>query len=480
MRFDSVVVGAGPSGLAAAARMSHFGAKVSLIEAHTRPGGLNSWHYAGGREISTGLHALTNYRQGDRNGPLGKLFRQLRIKLSFLSLRPQIRSRIRFPSAELFFDNNPEFFRSQVAERFPNEIDGFDRLRRLIAGTDEGDFAVRQTSARTIVANHIHDPLFLEMLFCPTMFYANPGGVGDGLDAARSEPDMDWTLFCIAWKCIFESGFAYPAAGVRPLWEELIRRVCEAGGEVRLGDRVTKIVSQNGLVTAVRLASGREVEAKVFFSSAGAVETAALLGERRDRPIGSISVAEGLARLSVPAREIGFPDTALFYSLSDRFEYRRPDGLTGKGNGVLCATGNYAWLPGDLDAEDHGCLKITQLASYPAWKSLDADAYAEAKRQTAREMVAALAGLGVRLPFSGGTEKRRFPPLDDLFTPLTLERYASHAEGALYGSPIKTRRGQVFRDNLFLIGTDQGFQGVVGAMLSGIAMANIHFFGKAR
>jgi hypothetical protein len=36
------------------------------------------------------------------------------------------------------------------------------------------------------------------------------------------------------------------------------------------------------------------------------------------------------------------------------------------------------------------------------------------------------------------------------------------------------RDGRTHLSNLYLCGTDQGFLGIVGAMLSGISMANYH------
>ena len=46
--------------------------------------------------------------------------------------------------------------------------------------------------------------------------------------------------------------------------------------------------------------------------------------------------------------------------------------------------------------------------------------------------------------------------------------------GAIYGSPQKIRDGRTSMSNLYLAGTDQGFLGIIGAMLSGISMANFH------
>jgi hypothetical protein len=46
--------------------------------------------------------------------------------------------------------------------------------------------------------------------------------------------------------------------------------------------------------------------------------------------------------------------------------------------------------------------------------------------------------------------------------------------GAVYGSPVKRRDGATGIANLNLVGTDQGLVGVVGALLSGVTMANLH------
>ncbi|MAG93266.1 MAG: phytoene dehydrogenase, partial [Planctomycetaceae bacterium] len=62
----------------------------------------------------------------------------------------------------------------------------------------------------------------------------------------------------------------------------------------------------------------------------------------------------------------------------------------------------------------------------------------------------------------------------DMFTPRTIKKYTGHLNGCVYGSARKVRDGRTHLDNLYLCGTDQGFLGIVGAMLSGITIANLH------
>ena len=66
----------------------------------------------------------------------------------------------------------------------------------------------------------------------------------------------------------------------------------------------------------------------------------------------------------------------------------------------------------------------------------------------------------------------------DMFTPRTIRRYTGHWNGAVYGSPRKRRDGRTPVSNVFVCGTDQGYLGIVGAMLSGVTMANVHVLSK--
>ena len=57
---------------------------------------------------------------------------------------------------------------------------------------------------------------------------------------------------------------------------------------------------------------------------------------------------------------------------------------------------------------------------------------------------------------------------------LMFNRYTWHQNGAVYGAPRKQLDGATHVQNLFVCGTDQGFVGIVGAIVSGISIANQH------
>ena len=55
--YDTIIIGAGMSGLAAGIRLAHFGQKVCILERHSAIGGLNSFYRQRGRTYDVGLHA---------------------------------------------------------------------------------------------------------------------------------------------------------------------------------------------------------------------------------------------------------------------------------------------------------------------------------------------------------------------------------------------------------------------------------------
>src|SRR6185436_7478039 len=172
--YDVAIIGAGMSGLAAAIRLAHFGKRVCVFERHNAVGGLNSFYSIKGRKFDVGLHAMTNFvRPGVKGTPLTKLLRQLRIDREEFALCEQKQSRIAFgPRGEtsLRFTNDFSVLESEIARRFPAQIDGFRRLLEAVKAYDDVGLDVKPVSAREVVRRSIADPLLEDMLFCPLLY----------------------------------------------------------------------------------------------------------------------------------------------------------------------------------------------------------------------------------------------------------------------------------------------------------------------
>jgi phytoene dehydrogenase-like protein len=465
--YDVAIIGAGMSGLAAGIRLAHFGRKVCIFERHNAPGGLNSFYSLGGRKYDVGLHAMTNYvPPGVKGTPLGKLLRQLRIEREEFALFPQKRSRIAFPDCTLRFTNDFSVLESEVAARFPHQADGWRALVRLVRTHDDVSLDAPPASAREVVSRHLTDPLLADMIFCPVMYYGS-----------AQERDMDFGQFVIMFKALFLEGFARPLEGVRVILRVLLDKFRRAGGERRMKCGVARIIEGAGRASALELDNGATITAGHVISSIGYPETMRLCGQRGDTSgeanTGRLSFVETMSVFSRPPVSWGWgDDTIVFFNDSARFDYSRPAGQVDLRSGVICFPNNFDYAGAQLP---EGLFRVTCLANYDAWAHRPEDDYQADKLRWFAEVQR--------------SARRFLPAVDDgvlqasllatdMFTPRTVQKFTGHLNGAIYGAPHKIRDGRTHLGNLYLCGTDQGFLGIVGAMLSGISMANYHILQK--
>jgi phytoene dehydrogenase-like protein len=403
---------------------------------------------------------MTNYvPKGVKLTPLPKLLRQLKLKREDFALCPQRMSAIKFPDKTLKFNNDLDFFVQEVVANFPSQADNFQRLLKTIFEYDELNLYAKPISAREVVGSIISDPLLIDMIFCPLMFYGN-----------AQENDMEFSQFVIIFKGIFCEGLARPQAGVRQILDVLVRKYKACGGALKTKCAITSIQAANGRVESVRLENGEVFTADKILSSAGYVETMRLLSDydpsEFNYEVGQISVIEFMLVLDKELAEMGHETTIIFYNNSDRFDYRKPDELVNVSSGVICCPNNFQYenpLP-------EGMIRITNLANFDLWNKLNEEEYKAQK--------AAWLGTSINEVVKFIPDFRDSIVFTDVFTPKTIHRFTGHINGAVYGMPNKTKLGVTHLENLFICGTDQGFLGIVGAMLSGISMANIHVLQK--
>lgn len=470
-KYDAIIIGAGMSGLAAGIRLAMFDKKVLILERHNIPGGLNSYYHKKKRPFDVGLHALTNYApRGAKGAPLTKLLRQLRIPWEALKLAPQHGSEVRFPGVTLRFTNDFELFRSEVHRAFPAAAARFDATVEKILAYDDVSLDAPQRSARATLVEWLGEPLLIEMLFCPLMLYGS-----------AVEQDMELGQFCTMFKSIFVQGMSRPEGGVRTLIKLLVDRYTECGGELRFKRGVKRILTKNGKVVGVEVekVTGKEgasfalpegeetiLEADAVLSSAGYLETLGMtdgveLPPADEYPEGALSYMETILVLDREPRDLGVPQTIIFFNDSERFDYRAATDYADLRSGVICASNNFAHqqpLP-------EGLLRVTSLASWDKWSALQKpEPYESVKKQWHDKQVETLC--------KWVPDPRAHVLATDCFTPRTVWHFTRHRRGAIYGAPNKVRTGLTPVDGLFLVGTDQGFLGVIGAMLSGISIAN--------
>ena len=457
--YDTLIIGAGMSGLAAGIRLAYFDQKVCICERHNTIGGLNSFYRLRGRDFDVGLHAVTNFTpKGAKKGPLAVLLRQLRMAWDDLALAPQIGSAVAFPGIELKFNNDSKYLQSEVERLFPQQKDSFQRLLDKIAGYDDLNAEIFTLSTRQILSETITDPLLIEMLLCPLMWYGN----------AR-ENDMDWGQFSIMFRAIFLEGMARPFRGVRLILKNLVRKFRELGGELKLRSGISRIHVDGDHAAGVVLDNGQELTAKVILSSAGVVETLRLcddLSKAEPARAGQLSFVETVSVLDRSPQKMGYDRTIVFYNDSPKFHWQRPhDRLIDVRTGVICSPNNFRYGPDEGELPDN-MIRITALADFDRWQALSPEQYQLEKLRGYDAVV----GSAVRFV----PDFRSYVVDTDMFTPTTIRRFTWHDNGAVYGAPDKRLDGQTHLKNLFLCGTDQGYVGIIGSIISGISMANMH------
>lgn len=460
MKTPFLIIGGGLSGIAAAIRIARYCPEVLVLEQHSRIGGLNSYYYRNKNLIETGLHAITNYADaGDKRAPINKLFRQLKFKRKDFIFEEQIKSEIHFSNEQsLFFSNNIEVLKSEVQQKFPQSSSKFNTLINYISTYDA--FSIKPfISAKQHLNEALRDKLLVDMLLCPLLYYGS-----------SVENDMDLSQFVIMFKSIYLEGMFRPEGTMKEFLNRLKSQLFEFGGNIQLNAKVKRILVENKKAIGVELQNGAVIHCDHLLSTAGYEETLALLPEPNilvtKQRLGFVESV--FLTKPEPVSVTPTDKTIIFFNNSKSFKYQNPETAIDPNSGVICFPGNFQ----NTAKKDYTEIRLTNLANYKYWseKYLDKVNYNILKREFAE--VSIKSAEKIIGNFSHNIVYQ------DTFTPVTIERYTSKKCGAIYGSPTKIKDGDIGYENIFLAGTDQGFLGIIGSMLSGVSIANQHFLPK--
>jgi C-3',4' desaturase CrtD len=478
-----VVVGAGVSGLTAAALLAHAGRTVTVVEAHTVPGGCASFYQRAGYRFDVGATLAGGF------GPRGvhrRIFAGLGVDVEAHAVDPAMTVRIgeteivRYgpgrwqaerlrafgPAAEPFW-----LAQERIADLAWSFADGWPALPADLSGAAAlarsfrpAHVGLAATLGRTVADLYPPDagPLLRTFVDAQLLITAQAGA--DEADLAYGATALD----------LARDGTYHLPGGISAIAIALARAVRRAGGAIRYGRRVREIVLERGAARGVRLEDGSTLAAGAVIAALPVQNVVALLGAHVSPALAARTAAlpqrwgAFTAYLGVPPGTIP-DDTILHHQL-----VIAPGEPLGEGNSVFVSFSP----PDDATRARDGGRAVT-LSTHT-----DVARWERAAARGELEALTRAYGARLRAAFErvvpGAWDAAR---VVEFGTPFTFARYTGRWRGLCGGVPQTPDHANLRAlshvsgiPDLVLAG-DTAFPGqsTVGASLSGIAAARSVF-----
>ena len=274
--FDTIIIGSGVGGLAAAICLSRAGQKVLVLEQHYVPGGWSHSFTLNGQRFSPGVHYVGLIGEGQSTN---ELYRGLGVANDMVFFRMNIKAYEHCLIGNEIIDlpSGIENLKEVLSQRFPKEEKNIREYLSLVQKVSDelqlipklkgfwqnitvpfrtkhfGKFAF--FSLKRVVNWHVKDDLLKATLNIQC---------GDhGLPAYRA----CFPVHCSVMNHYFDGGY-YPMGGGGGIIKAMTNAVKRHGGEVRVKQNVKKIIIEDSKATSVQLADGQIIKAKTIVSNA--------------------------------------------------------------------------------------------------------------------------------------------------------------------------------------------------------------------
>lgn len=497
--WDAIVIGSGIGGLTAAAALARRQKRVLVLEQHKVAGGLTQTFSRHGWEFAPGVHYIGGV--GPQPGPEGQ-FGRLLAWLTEGALQFEASSNpydiVHLPGFQFGIAHPESAFRSALHQRFPEQ---------------------------TAVINHWFNACVAARGTANTLFalHSLPSWLGWGLRMWQGASDQHWASHTLAQELdriedaklravlgarwldygappdhapfaehalvtgAYNGGSYYPVGGAGRFAETLIPAIESAGGEVRTGADVKRILTLDGHVCGVgfdHLGTHGQAQSRHVISAMGVINTVACL-EPAVAPQWQETIralAPGLACVSLfiglkgDIANAGATSANHWIFESDLIGrlWLNPAQEDAPGIFVSFPSQKHSGRTNSPPKPTAEVVAIVDSAAFAPWLALpESDRppdYLALKRIVAKRLLAQF--------------MRHFPALapmvrfHELSTPLTQRRFVRSPNGAMYGVEMTAARlgspalhVKTPVPGLLLAGQDVTSPGVPGAFMGGLMAA---------
>ncbi len=500
-RYDTIIIGSGAGGLAAAICLAREGQKVLVLEQHDVPGGWCHSFYLKGHRFTPGVHYVGLLGEGEATNDL---YRGLGIanELVFFRMNPDAYEHVRVGDVQFDFPANFDQLITRLSERFPKEKNQIHKYLNLTRKVSEELYSLPYIkgfwqkltlpyrtrhfgkyglfNVRRVINWHIKDPLLKNILNIQC---------GDhGVQPRKAA----FVLHSALMYHYFQGGY-YPMGGGGALIKAMTNAIKNHGSEVRTSTAVSKILLEGTTqkkAVGVQLENGSKLYADRIISNAD-------VGITYNNLVGREHLSE---KLQKKLQKTKYSCTSLMLFLTVNMDVRKAgldsgniwmmpnrdaddfydeimsadiaEGEAFEGMFVSCTT---LKDPASFDGKHHTIEAITFI-DYKGFEKYKDEAtqrsqeYLDFKEKLTEKM---LNGLEKAVPGI-----RNHIVHQELGTPITNEYYINTTDGNVYGTEKSLKhigpfafRSKSEIENLYLCGASILSHGVAGASHSGVDTA---------